>query len=140
MSKGASMRWSLEEKHDRTWARYHEARAAREASMEAVSSACRVFEQTHDQLQRMMDWIKLPDRLTPFPWVGDEYIEPCNARDLDYYEGRPDKCPPEVREWYARYQAFRLPECNHHPADMCDACDAVWELGTMRSAGKGWFL
>ena len=127
-------------KHDRACSSYDAASAADDAAFAASDAAHHEAIRRCEEWERMMAWISRPNRLTPFPWPGDEYIEPCNARDLDYYEGRPDKCPAEVREWNVRYHAFRLPECDHHPADMCDACDAAWELGTMCSAEKGWDL
>jgi hypothetical protein len=131
---------ALEAKYGRACSNYDAASAADDAASAASDAAHDEVIRRCEEWERMMAWIDRPNRLTPFPWPGDEYIEPCNARDLDYYEGRPDKCPPEVREWNVRYHALRLPECDHHPADMCDACDAAWELGTMCSAEKCWDL
>ena len=130
----------VDERKDRAWAKYDAAHAADLAAVDAVHTAHDAHVDAHEVYTRMLCWLERPHRLTPFPWPGDEYIEPCNAIDLDYYERRPDKCPPQVREWYHRYQEYLTPECEHHPVDSCPSCEAAFELGTMRSAEKVWYL
>ena len=128
---------------DRAKAKWQAAMAERQVRSDAWAAAEQEFNQKHEEHKRMIRWLERPNALTPFPWAGDEFVEPCNARDLDYYEGRPDACPPGVREWYARYESYLTPECDHepNPAERCDACrEAFEELGTMRATEKAWHL
>ena len=130
----------VEERENRAWAKYHAAHEADWAAVHAHHAACDAADAALQIWQRMAAWVTRDDRVTPFPWPGDEFIDPCSAIDLDYYEARPDRCPPEVREWYYRYQEYLTPECEHHPVDSCPFCEAAFELGTMRSVEKVWYL
>ena len=56
-------------------------------------------------VERMHEWMKYPEVLTPFPWAGKEYIIPCNHNDLEYYQVCPRGYPPGVREWEVRWEA-----------------------------------
>lgn len=129
---------SFEAREERIEEKYDAANEAHAAADDAEEAAKAVLQQRIDELRRMTEWVKCSDRLTPFPWPGDEHIEPCNALDLDYYERRPSKCPAGVREWLSRYESYQTPECDHHVVDACDACIAAFDLGTMRSAEKSW--
>ena len=126
---------------DAHWDKYESAEAARDTAADVVKTAAAAVDQRCTELERWMQaWCKREHRVTPFPWVGDEYIEPCSAIDLDYYEKRPDACPPGVREWYARYCDYLTPECNHHVIDNCDACNDARCRGTMRKISRNWAL
>ena len=120
--------------------KYESAWAAREAAYDVLEAASEAQGQRSTELERMQVWCKREHRVTPFPWVGDEYIEPCSAIDLDYYELRPEMCPPGVREWYARYSDYLTPDCNHHVIDNCDACNDARCRGTMRKISRNWAL
>jgi hypothetical protein len=61
----------------------------------------------HIVCQRISDWIRYPDVITPFPWPDGTYpyVVPCNWDDLNYYETAPRGYPAGVREWRVRFEA-----------------------------------
>ena len=141
MRAGSAEKTRQEGLENRVWAKYSQVRSSWEQSGEAVGAAHAASQQRQEELIRMLKWTLRPDRLTPFPWVGDQYIEPCNAHDLNYYEGRPDSYPDGVREWIARYAAYRPPECvchGEHESVSCDVCSSCDALGTMRGWVRDW--
>ena len=97
---------------------YDAACAALDAALDAVDHQCEL-------MTRMERWMARTDRLTPFPWPGEQFVEPCDLVDLDYYSARPDTYPPGVREWQERFDAWWSYEgpclCAGGP-DMCMAC------------------
>tara|TARA_B110001450_G_scaffold139755_1_gene130895 strand:- start:43 stop:633 length:591 start_codon:yes stop_codon:yes gene_type:complete len=134
----ASERRLHDSREARTWSAYEAAFYANQAAQTACAAAWEAVVEAHDCRDRMHAWLDRPDVLTPFPFVGDEYIQPCNAYDLDYYEGRPDACPPGVREWHYRYGDY-LNEVADWPGS-ADFLADVAQLGTMGSAETVWLL
>ena len=64
--------------------------------------------------EKIRDWIRYPEVVTPFPWAdAAEWVTPCNWDDLDYYESCPRGFPAGVREWrerlYAHHRSIGLP-------------------------------
>ena len=78
----------------------------------------------------MQRWVDCPDRLTPFPWVGQEFVEPCNQTDLDYYKRRPGKYPFGVSDWQKRRDSIEeqvpMTCICIHDNDTCHGCCPWW--------------
>jgi hypothetical protein len=110
--RGTTGAWAA---YDAAYAAYKDAITAEKAALAAEKHQCEL----HNRMER---WINRPDRITPYPWVGEEFVEPCNQLDFDYYAVRPDAYPPGVREWHARYQSFLY--------DGPCVCRAEWEVCT----------
>ena len=91
-----------------------DAKDAKYVAVQDASDAARaVVVETRLAMERIKEWIRYPEVVTPFPWPGEEYILPCNLDDLDYYETCPRGFPDGVREWqerwYAHHRSIGLP-------------------------------
>ena len=77
-----------------------------EAALEAVKAAAEVAKQKLTEVQRMLAWLRHPAVVTPFPWAGEPYVEPCSEDDIAYcYWIRASqqwfaKWPPGLAEWH----------------------------------------
>ena len=84
-----------------------------DAAKAAVDAANAEAERCRIISERMSEWEKYPDVLTPFPWPDAAYVLPCNFDDLEYYETCPRGFPAGVREWkerfYAHHRSIGLP-------------------------------
>ena len=76
-------------------------RAPVSAQIAAGESHVEIMEK-HDRMKR---WVDFDDPVTPFPWVGQDFVEPCSQTDLDYYKKRPAAYPPGVLDWQTRRDA-----------------------------------
>ena len=112
------------EQEDRAWATYNAAWRAYEDADAAHDAAIAAQEHENELHDRMERWVDRPERLTPFPWPGEEFIEPCNQRDLDYYTGRPDAYPPGMHAWHLRFHKYLYegPCVCVNDYDMCTIC------------------
>ena len=87
--------------------------AEEDAANEAAAAAETASLEANAIRDRMAEWMRYPDVVTPFPWAGKEYIVPCSLDDLDYYETCHRGYPAGVREWkerwYAHHRSIGLP-------------------------------
>jgi hypothetical protein len=119
-----SLQARSKEKMDHAWATYNTVWQAHEDAVAAVNSARDAVEHACELHDRMERWLARPNRVTPFPWLGGEFIEPCNDFDLAYYSGRPDAYPPGVREWQERFESYVYdgPCMCSYDTDTCIVC------------------
>lgn len=90
----------------RAEAKAEEAGAAMEAALEAVKAAAEVAKQKLTEARRMLQWLTHRGVVTPFPWAGELYVEPCNEEDIAYWIRASQqwyaKWPPGLAEWHER--------------------------------------
>ena len=118
------MRERTLQQENRAWDRYNAAWQEHEDAVAAVQVACNAVKHECELHDRMERWLARPNCLTPFPWPGVDFVEPCNQFDLDYYSGRPDAYPPGVREWQERFESYVYdgPCMCEHEYDSCCVC------------------
>ena len=114
LSKSESKRLDLlDAQRERAEEKVRVKTAEADAALEADVAAEAAKVAAEDSLNRIREWIRYPDVVTPFPWPGEVYILPCNLDDLDYYETCPRGYPPGIREWkerwYEHHRAIGLP-------------------------------
>ena len=103
----------MDQQRVRAEAKLRDTTAQHEAAEEALAAAKAVVGEKRALADRIRDWIKYPDVVTPFPWPGEPYIIACNLDDLDYYETCPRGFPDGLGEWrerwYAHHRSIGLP-------------------------------
>ena len=125
-------------KRDRVWAVYYAAQQAHKDAIAAEQAALAAEAHQVALSDRMERWRDRPGALTPFPFVGEPFVEPCNQIDLDYFAQRPDAYPPDVREWHARFETDLIAKCILRV--VCDAMcmEVSWDCFCHDMTGPVW--